>query len=86
MDPRTTLRVRAKSDTRREAIEEKEEEKKKEVKIQIIDRRYVRRRECLGRPFQSGDNGARSVYTFWNFTSRFISRTRTLSIIREMIR
>lgn len=28
--------------------------------------RYVRCRECLGRPLQSGDDGARSVYTFWN--------------------
>lgn len=59
----------------REEGEEKEEdegrgEEKKEEEGTSEGRKYVRCRECLGRPFQSGDDGARSVYTFWN-TLRF---------------
>lgn len=67
--PRTTLRVRASFArgwyARGERGENLNGRKKEE--------RYVRRRECLGRPFQSGDNDARSVYTFRNFILRSIS-------------
>lgn len=45
----------------------KEEEEFWKDEINRGARGYVRRRECLGRPFQSSDYGARSVYhTFWN--------------------
>lgn len=62
-DPQIVLRVRANFAVREEERIVKEEEKKRERKKED---RYVRCRECLGRPFQSSDNGARSVYTFWN--------------------
>lgn len=70
-------RVTREGDTRGKAKKEIQTGRTKEGK-------YVRRRECLGRPFQSGDNGARSVYTFWNFAdSDFLGNTRNGNIKRS---
>jgi hypothetical protein len=56
--------------TRTRRIEEKEEKERRKEKrarkrfektVRVVEGRYVRRGECLGRPIQSGDDGARSV-------------------------
>lgn len=47
-----------------QAKEERERErarKRFEKRERTVEGRYVRCRECLGRPIQSGDDGARSV-------------------------
>lgn len=63
-DPRSILRVRASFARGWHAREGRQRGRKFKRTGRTKEGRYVCRRECLGRPFQSGDDGTRSVYTF----------------------